>query len=185
MKQGIRQIVGRLGALILVGATALIVAGCGSSDPTPLQEAEAEYRTLNVDSERIGKQAQKARNRFLAMNRQTLDLVNEQKEAILANDLSAYREIQSEINAAKSREGNLNKEMEALEDRAGRIERKLGTAGARIEAMKGCDLECRRARAQAVERQIQCWKEGLGVEVCQKRHPVPRNEILQDVLEGE
>lgn len=182
MEQGARQIVGRLGALILVGATALIVAGCGSSESTPTQDAEAEYRSLNAEARQLGKQAQAKSDSAQAAIDDVLALLERQKEAVLEDDIDTYRELQPEIKAAEAKQRGLEREATALQRRAGAIERKLSAAGGKIEAQKGCDRACRRTRKAAIEQQLQCMKEGQPIGVCQKRYPIPRYEILRDVL---
>lgn len=181
MKLGIRQWT-CCGVLI---ALAAMVAACGSTESTPTERAEAEYRALNTESEQINQKVQAKLKQALAANERTAALLAKQESAALQEDRAAFNALQSDIARSVAREEAIQAGLGTLEAQSGQIERQLATTGDRVEQLKGCDRKCREARDQAIDRQLQCWKEGLGVAVCQERFPVPRSDILAGVVADE
>lgn len=181
MKQGIKRLICCGGVLIALGVTA---AGCGSSEATPMEEAEAEYRALNAESREVSREVQAKLKQFLAIDERTLALRDEQEAAAIQGDQSTVNELQATIDQSRARADAIYGELEPLEAQSGQLERRLAAAGTRLEQLKGCDRECREARDQAIDRQLECVMEqqGLGFEACEKRFPVPRSDILEDVL---
>lgn len=175
-------------ALVLV---ALVVVGCGGSSPTQLEKVEAEYKEARAEVEAVNRQAERASNEYLKASDVSSKLEEEQLDAITSGNMTKYHELQAATKAARANSQKLYRESQEQPYASKRLEARSEVLANEIESLKGCDKACQAERDRAVNLSIRCetsmMRAGIDFrqanEICGKRYPIPRENILH--LQGE
>jgi hypothetical protein len=171
---------------------ALAGAGCGGGgSETKLEKVEGEYKEAQAEVEAVNRRAEKASNEYLKASDVSGKLEEEQLDAITSGNMAKYHELQAATKAARANSQKLYRESEEQPYASGKLEARSETLANEIESLKGCDKGCQAERDRAVNLSIKCetsmMKAEIGFkqanEICGKRYPIPRENILH--LQGE
>lgn len=169
----------------------LAAAGCGGGSESKLEKVEAEYEEARAEVEAVNRKAEKASNEYLKASDVSSKLEEEQLDAITSGDMTKYHELQAATKAARANSQKLYRESQEQPYASNRLEARSEALANEIESLKGCDKACQAERDRAVTLSIKCetsmMKAGIEFrqanEICDKRYPIPRENILH--LQGE
>lgn len=170
---------------------ALTGAGCGGGSETKLEKVEAEYKEARAEVEAVNRKAEKASNEYLKASDVSSKLEEEQLDAITSGNMTKYHELQAATKAARANSQKLYGESQEQPYASKRLEARSEALANEIESLKGCDKACQAERDRAVNLSIKCetsmMRAEIGFkqanEICGKRYPIPRENILH--LQGE
>ena len=178
-----------VGAMMVL--LALAGAGCGGDSETKLEKVEAEYKGARAEVEAVNRKAEKASNEYLNASDVSGKLEEEQLDAITAGNMTKYHELQAATKAARANSQKLYRESQEQPYASNKLEARSEVLANEIESLKGCDKACQAERDRSVNLSIKCetsmMKAEIGFkqanEICGKRYPIPRENILH--LQGE
>lgn len=176
---------------VLFVLLALVAAGCGGGSESKLEKVEAEYMEARAEAEAVNNKAERAANEYLKASDVSGKLEEEQLDAITSGNMAEYHELQAATKAARANSQKLYRESQEQPYASTRLETRSEALANEIESLKGCDKACQAERDRAVNLSIKCetsmMKAGIDFrqanEICGKRYPIPRENILH--LEGE